>query len=419
MQQVVALTTKRTVIMNAHSWINDIVNKGGFIMYRHLTIRDRILIQYTIEHLDSKSLSSLAEDIRCHRSTIYREIKRNCIVKSSKTEKFLKSVPVHCIKVNSFPFVCNNCSKINKCAKRVIVYDAYEADKKAFRKLKDTRKHCSLSKSELNILNAKISPRIKCHQSIYHILKSDSSITLSESTIRRYIDNRYLECLNIDLPRTVRFRAKTPAHKIVRKRINVELLVNRTYSDYVDYSASAKRVTLQLDTIYGKKSDSMCILTIFEPTTRFQWGYLIRKSANAVNEIVNKLVQTFKDNNCLFFDCILTDNGSEFSSLPTLEVADDGTINFRVFYCDPYASYQKGGCERNHELFRYCYKKGDTFDFLSQDELDNVFSYINSLKRKALSGNSALQSFRKHFSAKALNVTGIIEVQPDKLTFKK
>ena len=111
----------------------------------------------------------------------------------------------------------------------MIIYDAYEANQKAHRVLKNSRSHPRLSISEMNDLDDRMSQLVIHHQSLYHILPSDPSIQLSESTLRRYIDHQYLQCRNIDLPRTVRFPNTKTSTRVSRKRVNIEVLMNRTF----------------------------------------------------------------------------------------------------------------------------------------------------------------------------------------------
>lgn len=366
-------------------------------MHHQLTIRDRVILQYSIENDNSASCASIAEKIHCHPSTVYREVMRNRIVTLSKKERFMRQPTTSCLKLDRFPFVCNPCPHRFKCSKRILMYDAYEADRSANHTLRHLRSHPHLSAQDLKQLNAKVSPRVQSHQSLYHILCTDSTIQVCESTVRRYIDKGYLDCRNLDLPRTVRFPYSQPSKRPSRKRINVSILVNRTHQDYLDYTSTQARVTLQLDTVVGKTTDTKCLLTLYEPLTRLQWGYMIHRSAEDVNAKLRSLIDFLIQNHHLFFDCLLTDNGGEFQHLPSLEMSDTGEIRLRVFFCDPYASYQKGGCERNHSLLRYLIKKGESLDFVSQTEIDLAFSHINAQRRKSLAGKSPLQAFEARF----------------------
>ncbi|MDF9825242.1 IS30 family transposase [Breznakia sp. PF5-3] len=83
------------------------------------------------------------------------------------------------------------------------------------------------------------------------------------------------------------------------------------------------------------------------------------RSCKSVNSCIRNLIQKLQQlYHRIFFDCILTDNGSEFKNLHNEEQdLETGEQFFKLFFCDPYSSFQKGGCERNHELFRYIHKK--------------------------------------------------------------
>ena len=388
-------------------------------MGKHLTIKDRVIIQYQIEHYNNISCLSIAKDLKCNESSVYRELKRNLNHKVSRREVFAHMKTYPCPKLKTFPFVCNACTHKARCSKEIVVYDAYDADHKAIQNLHNSRRHPQLNESEMSELNQQVSERVINHQSLFHILQSDKRIKVSESTLRRYIDRQYLDCRNIDLPQTVRFPYTKTSSNTRRKRINIEFLVNRTYQDYQDYSHSTQRTVLQLDTVIGSIKDTKCLLTLYEPRTKFQWGYIIHKTATSVNHVLSGLVQTLQTNHQLFFDCLLTDNGAEFQSLPQLETTDEGEILLRVFYCDPYSSFQKGGCERNHSLIRYVIRKGESLDFVSQDEVNGLFSHINSQKRKSLSGKTPFQAFFERFHFYPSDFIPIFEVQASKIKLKK
>lgn len=387
-------------------------------MFRQLTIRDRVILQYQIEHQSNCSCASISQNLNCHPASIYRELKRNGIQLPCKAKNFPHTTIPICKKLLGFPFVCNRCFHFSTCSIQRIAYDAYEADSTARHRLKSMRSHPHMSKEQLQELDRKVSERVRAHQSLYHIMTTDPSITQSESTLRRYIDKRYLSCQNIDLPRTIRFPYQKELRQTPRKRINIEFLVNRTYQDYLDYTATKPRVVLQLDTMIGKRNDSKVLLTLYEPQSKFQWGVLIHRTATSVNQVIQTLIETLLNQNHLFFDCLLTDNGAEFQSLPLVENDSNGIIRCRVFYCDPYASYQKGGCERNHSLARYLIKKGESLDFVFQDEINELFSHINSQRRKSLKGLSPFQRFIELFHFTPSEFIPIFEIDPKLIKLK-
>lgn len=85
------------------------------------------------------------------------------------------------------------------------------------------------------------------------------------------------------------------------------------------------------------------------------------------------------------FRVILTDRGTEFINLNTIEKDyKTGRKITIVFYCNSYASYQKGSIEQNHELIRYVIPKGHIFDNLNQDDINKLTSHINSYYRDSI-----------------------------------
>ena len=64
------------------------------------------------------------------------------------------------------------------------------------------------------------------------------------------------------------------------------------------------------------------------------------------------------------FPVILTNNGGEFKRVEELEYTVFGEQRCMLFYCDPYASWQKGELEKDHEYIRYVIPKGSDMDCL-------------------------------------------------------
>ena len=366
-------------------------------MAKHLTMRNRVIIQYEIEHNHHSTLKTISERINIDTSSLYREIRRNRSSCGSRGAKFNQSTLTDCHHLKRFPYVCNRCPHTKHCSKEMFKYDAGEANNKA-RYLRETsRRNPKLNSIEMNELDKKVSYRLIQGQSIHHIICTDDSLGVSGSTLRRYVGKGYLQARNLDLAQTVQRKYKPPKESSFRNRINIELLVNRTYEDYLDYQFSQPRVTLQLDLMIGKSRDKQALLTLYEPQSKLQWGVIVNRSAYNVNQVVSELIQRLDSHNQRFFDCILCDNGPEFQKLPFLEMSEYGELLTRVFYCDPYASYQKGGCERNHALVRRMIKKGESISLYSQITVNNIFSNLNSHKRPSLGNQSPFERFKQLF----------------------
>jgi transposase, IS30 family len=83
---------------------------------------------------------------------------------------------------------------------------------------------------------------------------------------------------------------------------------------------------------------------------------------------------------------ISRDNGIENRSHESLGIPS--------FFCDPYASWQKGGVEQVNKMLRRYFPKGTNFETVSQNEVDQVDSLINNKPRKILGYRSALEVAR-------------------------
>lgn len=137
----------------------------------------------------------------------------------------------------------------------------------------------------------------------------------------------------------------------------MELLTNRTYDDYLEYMKKNDAFIVQMDTVVGKLIDKKKLLTIHWPVFHFQMGILLDSlNPNAVNKALSDVKETIGDELYrTLFQVIVVDNGIEFSLMDEVEIDSDGERISRVFFCDPYASSQKGACERNHKLIRYIF----------------------------------------------------------------
>ena len=200
----------------------------------------------------------------------------------------------------------------------------------------------------------------------------------------------------------------------------MELLTNRTYDDYLEYMKKNDAFVVQMDTVVGKLIDKKKLLTIHWPVFHFQMGILLDSlNPNAVNKALSDVKVTIGDELYrTLFQVIVVDNGIEFSLMDEVEIDSDGERISRVFFCDPYASSQKGACERNHEFIRYILPKGRSFDCLTQKDVDLMFSHINSTPRKSLGFHSPYFVFSNMFGKDFLNRLNIHLIPKDDVLLK-
>lgn len=89
----------------------------------------------------------------------------------------------------------------------------------------------------------------------------------------------------------------------------------------------------------------------------------------------------------------------------------------RVYYCDPYCSWEKPHIENQHTLLRRILPKGtsfDSFDDLTQEDINLVCSHMNSYSRESLNGATPFGMAPPDFSGDSLiDALGLMRIKPD------
>lgn len=141
----------------------------------------------------------------------------------------------------------------------------------------------------------------------------------------------------------------------------------------------------EADLIIGKQYNGyQNIVTLNDRKTRKLYATFVRsKDPWKVNEAFRKMI---KDNN-LKVKTLTLDNGIEFERIGILAKH----LNFKVYLCDPYASFQRGSNEHLNGMIRRMWKKGTDFNLVSNEELQRVINLINNMPRKKFNWYSANQ----------------------------
>ena len=112
------------------------------------------------------------------------------------------------------------------------------------------------------------------------------------------------------------------------------------------------------------------------------------------------------------FRLILTDNGTEFQNHQILEYTTGGVRRAQIFYCDPYSSYQKGACEKNHTYIRMFLPKGSSFDWLNQNLVNRMLNNINSVYRPSTNEDAPF-SLLSPTLARMVRVLGLVRINAE------
>ena len=254
-------------------------------------------------------------------------------------------------------------------------------------------------------------------EQIAHIRKDE--LNLSRSTIYRWIEAGYANMTNLDLRRKVGYKPRKRSG--TRKPTRHER--RRSYDSFLLLGEDMCASSWEMDTVLGSKQDEVCLLTLLHRPSRFQLVLPLRTCTT--HEVVRAL-KLVKDvlGACGMrevFQCVLTDNGHEFSDEKALaEVFGERESETRLYYCDARASQQKGACEKNHVEIRKLLPKGQgiRFDELKRADCALVMSHINSEPRGSLGWITPIKALLAAFGAlaqKLLDAFGVLELSTDEL----
>ena len=387
--------------------------------YCHLSYEERKNIE---DGLNSrKSINKIAKELNRAHSTILREIDRNKIYSepsafNNYNVNFNKDLT--CAKLSKAPYVCNGCKSRSGCRKQRWTYYARKANDSYKELISSCRQGISLTEEEIYNINNVIAPLVKKGQTTNHLyINHPEVLNFSKVSFYNYINNGVFEFGPLDFPRIVKHKKRK--NKKRRTRQEREILIDRKYSDFIEFTSKNPNLNIvEMDTVEGLKTDSKCILTLFWRKSNFMLMFLLEsQTTDEVTKVFEYLQQTlFEDDYKKLFQVILTDNGTEFYDVLNIECNHKtGEQISKVFYCDPGASWQKGGIEKNHEFIRYVLPKKTTFKNLTQNDCLIIANHINSLCRDSLNYNCPFKAMLFLCDEKTLNMLNMYYIEPDQV----
>lgn len=385
---------------------------------KHLTLDKRIKIEKGIE--EGKNFSEIAKDISKSYKTISNEIKRNrniehCLSWAGKYKT--------CEKTLKPPYVCNACPSRKGCRKTRYYYYAADAQGKYEQLRHDARTGIDMTSTEFKDLNAIVSKEIQQGHSFAMIIRNHKNeFSVGERTLYNYVEKGYLDIINLDLPRKVRYKKRRQKQTTTTK--DTKIRINRTYEDFKDYvkNYNDNNFTInivEMDTVEGIKGDSL-LLTLLWRQANFMLAFKIKnKETESVSKVFNYLKELLGyEKFHMLFPIILTDNGVEFSKPDVIEFNGYHVYKTKLFYCDPGASGQKGKIENNHEYIRRYIPKKTSFDDYTQDEINLMLNHINSVKRDSLQGNNPYTLMKEFLPQEIIDLFDIEEIDQKDIILK-
>ena len=400
----------------------------------HLTLDDRKKIQEGLEK--SLSRTEIAKNINKDISTVAKEIKnrrklkpRNPFNNPITCTKFKKCRICHgkcseyeeikCTRRDRKIGVCNLCPNISKCRLDKYFYYSKQAHESYLYTLKDSREGVNLNTKEMLEIVDIIKPLLKQGQSVYQILKNHPEIKMCSKTLYMYIESGIFQDYginNFSLRRQVSMRKR----KKLKKRKEPVNYEGRRYKDYLEFVKENPTIpTTQMDTVYNHQ-DGPYIQTFIFQNTGLMIGFLhTEKTSESMASTLDNLQEILEDDYQKLFSLLLTDRGSEFEKYELFEVnTETGEIRSNIFYCDPQTPSQKPHVENNHNYVRDIIPNGKSLKNLTQEDLNLMFSHINSTPRKVLNGKTPYEAFEFLYGNEILEKLNIQKIEKDMVTLQ-
>ena len=143
-------------------------------------------------------------------------------------------------------------------------------------------------------LNKIVSEEIKQGHSFAMIIRNHKDeFSIGKRTLYNYVEKGYLDIINLDLPRKVRYKKRKQKNPVITK--DKKIRINRTYTDFKDFIKTYNNNyfnidIVEMDTVEGTKGDSV-LLTLLWRQANFMLAY---KLENIDSESVSKFFLELK-----------------------------------------------------------------------------------------------------------------------------
>ena len=406
-------------------------------------LRESIPLKRIATHL-GKSTSTVSREIRAHaiesdKYPPYR-IRNRCVKREDCQIRYLCSDKPNCTKRCSTcklcnevckdfkeqlcyklcdpPYVCNGCIEESKCVLKKKYYLHKKAHEAYREMLVESRTGANILEDELLYLDEWISPLIHRGQSVHHIATHNADkLEISEKSIYRYVDGGLLKARNIDMPRVCRIKPRKT--KPVVHKVDSTCRIGRTYADFNKHMEESHTAVVEMDSVIGRIGGKVLLTLMFKSCDLMLAFIRERNTSQSVIDVFNWLYELLGAD-CFrsLYSVLITDNGSEFSNPKALEYDSQGCRRTTIYYCDPYASFQKPNVELNHEFIRKILPKGTSFDNLCQTDINLMMSHINSYSREKLGDKSPFEVFEFIYGSAILEKLGQFKVPPNEILLK-
>lgn len=309
--------------------------------YTQLKEIERGKIEVLLE--EGNTLRSIARKINRNVSTVSREIERN---KNQNTGQYL----------------------------------ATKAQKKAIENLQEQRYKAPLKNPEIFLYVREKLRELWTPEEIAGRIKIDfPHLSIHHETIYRYIYNPR-KTKGMELYKYLKNHRKKRMKKYGRK-VHKSKILDIKRIDERDQSVLLRKEVghWETDNLGGKSIDKSSLTGSVERKTRFTLLDFLedRKSVTKTESLVTDLSQFPPE----IVKTITTDNGSENSDHKSWS---NKIYNIKVYFCNPYHSWEKGTVENTFSRVRRFIPKGTSIDTLCKSQVKIIQDKLNNTPRKCL-----------------------------------
>ena len=147
-------------------------------------------------------------------------------------------------------------------------------------------------------------------------------------------------------------------------------------------------------------------------------GFLHKEKTSAsMAGTLDMLQERLGDDYRRLFSLLITDRGPEFEKHDLFEINyKTGEIRTDIFYCDPQMPSQKPHVENNHNYVRDIIPNGKSLKKLTQEDVDLMFSHINSTPRESLNDKTPYEVFSFFYGEDLLRKLNVTKIEKDAVT---
>lgn len=309
--------------------------------------------RYTISSMHERGYSQkvIAETIGVHKSTISRELRRNCDQRNGQYRHELAQ---------------RKCEQRRKARDRPVRFTA-EIRQRMESMLRD-----GLSPEQIAGRCKRMDAPCVSHERIYQHIWDDKRKGGTLHTFLRRRGRRYR-----------RRGAAKDTRGIIPNRMSIE-----QRPAVVDQKQ--RFGDLEIDLVLGR-GQRYALLTVNDRATRLCLiAKLNGKHADGVTRELIRLLEPYKDR----LHTITSDNGKEFAG----HIAVAQALGVDYYFAHPYHSWERGANENMNGLIRQYAPKQSTFEELTQQDIELIMSRLNNRPRKCLGFMTPNEFFNANFA---------------------